>query len=493
MPPRLHVDSPPTPPAAPSSCSTDEGDDLEFGLSLLPQPRRVTEKQIYPDNYARILPLTVSLPILVFIDMFAVALVVPLLFQYYKTAGITSASSREFLWSLFSTAQIVGGLLISVLSDAHILQRRTILFLSFGGSAVSYALLCHDSFYAVLLSRVLVGLVKHTNTVSQTLLAVTTTEKTRAKYMGRLRAASTVAWILGPTAGALLFRYVDRRAPAWTACLLFTINLCLASILLRAHDESTGYQQPAAGTQHDAFGVPDGEDPTAKPAEPKKKKLSIMDKLKTCFSSKALGSVVVTQLVLTWVTKATSYSQLGSFYEDMYDLEPYHRGYIQSYQQALQFIVQSALVGPILHWSGGERRTTCFFTALLAIAVFMESLQSLGLFIIVLCPIIALCFSMTSLSLQTMVTHVAPSHSIFSVLAALDVLQNAVSITVPFYRATLFSWMPKDSDAHAAMQGDPDPVSWIYSSSVHWLVAAGVMGYLLLGPNKDAFQKKKGT
>ena len=30
----------------------------------------------------------VSLPILVFIDMFAVALVVPLLFQYYKKAGV---------------------------------------------------------------------------------------------------------------------------------------------------------------------------------------------------------------------------------------------------------------------------------------------------------------------------------------------------------------------------------------------------------------------
>ena len=42
----------------------------------------------------------VSLPILVFIDMFAVALVVPLLFQYYKKAGVTSATQRELLSSV---------------------------------------------------------------------------------------------------------------------------------------------------------------------------------------------------------------------------------------------------------------------------------------------------------------------------------------------------------------------------------------------------------
>jgi hypothetical protein len=42
----------------------------------------------------------VSLPILVFIDNFSVALVIPLLFQYYKKAGVTSATQRELLSSV---------------------------------------------------------------------------------------------------------------------------------------------------------------------------------------------------------------------------------------------------------------------------------------------------------------------------------------------------------------------------------------------------------
>jgi MFS family permease len=505
------------PADAPSSSSwqsdsmdgnSNHSGDVENGTSSF---RRT---KAYSAKYARVLPLTISLPLLVFVDMFAVSLVIPLLFQYYKAAGISSANQREFLQSIFSTAQIVGGLLISVASDAGLLQRRTILFLSFGGSAVSYALIVQGSFPAIVLSRILVGLVKQTMTVCVTLVTVSTTEKTRAKYMGRLTAAATVAWIIGPTVGALLFQYVDPGAPAWTACVLFVINLVLATILLRGDDDKATAKRVAGRKDSDATDDQERIENNPKDSTradntstytppPTAPPLSILAKLKTCFSSRALGSVVATQLILTWVTKATSYSTLGSFYEDMYDLEPYHRGYISSYQGILQFIVQSALVGPILHWSGGERRTTCIFTGILAVAVFFECLQSLPLFLMVLCPVIALCFSMTTLSLQTMVTHVAPAHSIFSVLAALDVLQNAVSVSVPFYRALLFGVLGKsesgtDTDTASkvgTMQGDPDPVAWVISSSIHWVVACFVMTYLLFSFSNDdgaASKKKKG-
>ena len=60
-----------------------------------------TERSEQNDRgYTVNLPPEVSLPILVFIDMFAVALVVPLLVQYYKRAGVTSATQRELLSSV---------------------------------------------------------------------------------------------------------------------------------------------------------------------------------------------------------------------------------------------------------------------------------------------------------------------------------------------------------------------------------------------------------
>jgi MFS family permease len=148
----------------------------------------------------------VSLPILVFIDMFAVALVVPLLFQYYKYAGVTSATQRELLSSVFSASQIVGGILLGTLTDAGIISKKTVLFVSFGGSALAYLMITYGGFTALVLSRMMVGLVKQTMTITTSMLTKCTSEDTRAKHMGRLESSATAAWILGPSTGAVLFK-----------------------------------------------------------------------------------------------------------------------------------------------------------------------------------------------------------------------------------------------------------------------------------------------
>lgn len=151
-------------------------------------------------------PPAVSLPILVFVDMFAVALVVPLLFQYYKKAGVVSATQRELLSSVFSASQIVGGILLGALTDAKVLSKKSMLFLSFGGSAVAYLMITYGGFTALILSRIIVGLVKQTMTVTTSMLTQCTTKENRTKHMGRLESSSTAAWILGPSTGALLFK-----------------------------------------------------------------------------------------------------------------------------------------------------------------------------------------------------------------------------------------------------------------------------------------------
>lgn len=400
-----------------------------------------------------------TLPILVLIDMFAVSLVVPLLFQYYKSAGVNDAGQRELLSSLFSASQIAGGLIMGFVTDTRLICRRSLLFLSFGGSALSYALIAYGGLTALICSRILVGLVKQTMTITTAMLTRYTTRETRAQQMGRLSAASTVAWIVGPSVGAMVYRYVDPRAPALLACVLFVLNILLAAKWLPVDDDDHDTRIDKSG------------------------RLSVIQKLKSCFTSHSLGSVVLARLIFTWVAKATNNSQLGNFYEDIYGLEPHQRGYISSYQQFLQFVVQSTLVASVMKWSGGERQTICVFTALLAITFMLETFQSLTFFLTILCPVMSLCFGMTQLSLQSLLTHVVPLHSIFSVLAALDVLQNAVSVSVPFYRTFLFRILntKKNSLNHVSiMADDPHPISWIWSSVLHWCVAAAMISCLLL-------------
>jgi MFS family permease len=143
------------------------------------------QETIYENLPSGLMSPTLSLPLLNFIDMLAVSLVIPLLFQYYKNAGVTSANQRELLSSVFSSSQIVGGVVLGAMTDAKLIRRKTVLFLSFGGSAVAYAMIVYGGFRALIFSRVLVGLVKQTMTVTTSIMTRCTTDENRAKYMGR--------------------------------------------------------------------------------------------------------------------------------------------------------------------------------------------------------------------------------------------------------------------------------------------------------------------
>ena len=426
--------------------------------------------------------------LLVMLDMFSVSLVVPLLHQYYKSAGISSASQREMLSSLFSSSQIAGGLILGFLSDLGVLSRRNILFLSFLGSAVSYALIVAGGLKKLILSRVLVGLVKQTMTVSTSLLAKYTTSENRAVHMGRLQASTTVAWIVGPSVGALLFKHVDSTAPALAACGIFVVNSILAALLLPRDD--------AIDIRVDIC-VGNGAETKANDEKKKSgnggKFSSFFANLRSCFSSPKLATAVTSLLLLGWVQRTTSYANMASFYEEKYGVEPHQRGYISSYQQCLNFLVSSFFIKTLLSAAGGEKRAAFFAASCVAVATLIEIFANFSVFACVVCPLVAASLGMLGLSLRSLVTQTAPKDSLGSVLAALDVLQNAASVTVPFYRTFLFSVVKRmgEVDANAAMAGDPEPRLWLASSFMHWAVFASILGFLLLAPSLNSTTREQ--
>ena len=283
----------------------------------------------------------------------------------------------------------------------------------------------------------------------------------------RLESSSTAAWIIGPSVGALLFKFVDHKAPVLLASLLFVLNILLAAVLLR-DDETWNFIDPS--------------DEKVSSDKKKKSGTNLWSNLRSCFSSKTLGSVILSIIIYSWVNRATSYASMGSYYEDMYGVEPHHRGYIQSYHRILGFIVQSLLIGPLLTRVGGERKAICLSSILLAVATICEIRQSFPFFIVILSPAISISITMMHVSLRSLLTRVAPHDSIFSVFAALDVLQNASAVTVPFYRTFLFRVLAGGGSRgklSPAMEGDPEPVMWALSSGIHWIIASMAMTYFL--------------
>lgn len=443
--------------------------------------------------------------------MFSVSLVVPLLHQYYRNAGISSASQRELLSSIFSTSQIVGGLFIGYLSDTRILSQNHVLLLSFVGSAISYGILGYGKTLGVktlICSRMLVGLVKQTMTVSMSILVNYTTKEERASKIGRLNACATVAWIIGPSVGAFLYKHVHTSAPALLACSLFGLNFTIAVIFLpKSSNASTDTKTRGIGASTDKNTTND-----KLKSKGLSKFSSFSSNIQSCFSSPILGSTIFSTLIFTWVRRATSYQSMASYYEQMYNLEPHQRGYLTSYTSILTFIAQSLLIHPILKFlggrdkkgsseesetddysGGGERKAVYTGALVLSIVTFVELNASLPLFLTILSPLIAISGALIDLSLRSLVTLITPKSSINSVLAALDVLQNAAAVTVPFYRAALFQILAKvhvgengEDDQGSLMTGDPCPRKWLISSSAHWFISALLMYLFLKEKRKES-------
>jgi MFS family permease len=537
--------------------------------------RKTASKSYKTDNELFLVDRVI--PLLVFIDMLGVALVVPLLFAYYReTAHVTSSTTREYLQSIFAFSQIVGGVISATIiqtnsSKSNVsssLQPRSLLLASFGGSLASYALLLMPggNIYTIILSRVLVGVVKQTMTVCTSLITKYTAAAShhhharhgRTRALGRMQAASTSAWVVGPTLGGILYQQFGLVAPGIVSCGLFALNIALALCYIpleesppltearsvwngdHAHGkgrtlrevDSCNSSEHSSSSYSDADSVEIMREATAATAAefddlrngettatssishlPMKQPTKVWQNLSQCFMSPTLSSLVLTQLLYTWVTRATNYSQLGQFYEDMYGVATYQRGYITSYMTVWALLIQSVGVKHVLHFFGGaaktddkvhgashgqdstndqtvhsihqEITTVLYLVLIMSIVTYTEGIfRHVGYFLIVVAPIMSLCNSVVSLQLQSLVTHVVPVDTIFNVLAALDVLQNAASVTTPVYRTALFqylnrSFMTKSQEPDVSSNRDPDPVLWVYTSALHWFVATIVMYGLL--------------
>lgn len=174
------------------------------------------------------------------------------------------------------------------------------------------------------------------------------------------------------------------------ASFLFVLNMILAGVLLSDNIENNACLEPDSGKSK--RGSTSSEDTCTNEQNHSNKggKGNFWENLKSCYSSESLTSVVVSLLIYSWMYRATSYSSMGSYYEDMYGVEPHTRGYIQSYQRVLQFIVQSSLIQSVLERVGGERRAVFLACALLAGATFFEARQNLFVFLLAISPSIAL-------------------------------------------------------------------------------------------------------
>ncbi|CAI6007985.1 unnamed protein product [Closterium sp. NIES-65] len=183
-------------------------------------------------------PRGVVILVVVFLDLFAVGMAMPLVTPLIKELG-ASPLQVGFLSSTYGAVQLVTGPFFGLLSDS--MGRRVVTLVSYAGAGASYLLLGQSSTVTmVVISRVLLGITKHSMNAVKAYVADHTTATNRAVELGRMATASALGIMVGPAVGGMLFKAGSYPLPTAAAALLYAINSFITVTQLESqHKPST--------------------------------------------------------------------------------------------------------------------------------------------------------------------------------------------------------------------------------------------------------------
>jgi DHA1 family tetracycline resistance protein-like MFS transporter len=181
-----------------------------------------------------------------FVDMIGFGMIIPIL-PFHPETVEAGALALGFLIGSFSLMQFIFSPLLGRLSDK--VGRRPVILISILSSALSFILFAlANSFLLLLLSRITAGMATE-SAVAQAYISDITTEKDRAKGMGKVGAANGAGFIIGPALGGFLSVY-GLSTLGFAAAALTGVNLLFAFFFL---PESKGRTASSIQTNSDGY------------------------------------------------------------------------------------------------------------------------------------------------------------------------------------------------------------------------------------------------
>jgi MFS family permease len=160
--------------------------------------------------------------LIVFIDLFAVGLVIPLipLMMSYTRIG---KIYHGIIGMLYGCTQMITDPFIGYLSDCY--GRKSLFIISSLSACVSYLLIgISNHIILIALSRMIVGTFKHTLTIASAIISDQTSHETRSGYLSALKIASATGYIFGPIIGGYISHISHARVSIIIGSLILFIN-----------------------------------------------------------------------------------------------------------------------------------------------------------------------------------------------------------------------------------------------------------------------------
>eukprot|EP00605_Chrysophyceae_sp_TOSAG23-4_P001024 GSChrysophyteH1.ASY1.ANO1.1125.1 assembled CDS len=376
--------------------------------------------------------------LMVFLDMFSVSLVVPLLSSYFKNANV-DASLWGFTSSVYQLAQLCGGVILGAMADS--LSKRNILLLSFTGSAVSYLLLgISKSAYILFSSRVLVGLVKQTMTIATvTITEVAADEDARTRHLGHISALMRFAFVVGPGVGALLYKE-NPVLPCVTAAVIFLVNVLVCwnympSQLTLQHKKEANEGSNNSNSKE--------EEENSAGAGAGIERNIVRRVWSQLVSLPAQGiRVLLLQLFFSFVENAISTRHILNYFESRFGIETYQLGFVQSLSTFVQIGIATFALPIFLkaskHYIGNSFTVVGILCVLLAFSHLMEVFSPSFRAYIFMSMLPTLIFGeLLGASLQSMFLTEMPKKDTGKALGVLSVGSAVVGVSAPLYGTLL--------------------------------------------------------
>ncbi|XP_061547859.1 major facilitator superfamily domain-containing protein 9 isoform X2 [Phycodurus eques] len=301
-------------------------------------------------------------------------MVIPLLSHHVKALG-ASPTVAGIVGSTYGVLQLFSSTIVGSWSD--VVGRRQSLLTCLLLSAFGYGLLgMSTSIVLFVLSRIPVGLFKHSLSICRALLADLVSEAERPLVMGHFNAASSVGFILGPVVGGYLTEHEGGFYTSAFACAgIFLINAGLVWMLpwgdILLHCNSTNNSRNSVSNGSSAKShtpvrtAADLHVPRKRtsPLQPAWRQLSSVGSRIRMVASSDMWDLFLVRLLMA-VAIMLYYSNFSLAMEERFSLKPKTTGYLISYSSTLGALA-GFLVGPVTRLYGNNMAALLLHSTLL--------------------------------------------------------------------------------------------------------------------------------
>ncbi|XP_054644074.1 major facilitator superfamily domain-containing protein 9 [Dunckerocampus dactyliophorus] len=315
-----------------------------------------------------------------FMDLFGVSMIIPLLSHHVKSLG-ASPTVAGIVGSTYGVLQLFSSTVVGSWSD--VVGRRQSLLTCLLLSALGYSLLGTSTSIALfVLSRIPVGLFKHSLSICRALLSDLASEAERPLVMGHFNAASSVGFILGPMVGGYLTEHEGGfYTSAFVCAAIFLVNAGLVwmlpwrDILLHCNGTSKFVSNGSSANSH----APAHTDPTlevqrklagdgrwwqeASSLQPAWRQLASVGSRIRMVASSDMWDLFLVRLLMA-VAIMLYYSNFSLAMEERFSLKPKTTGYLISYSSTLGALA-GFLVGPVTKLYGNNMAALLLHSTLL--------------------------------------------------------------------------------------------------------------------------------